>query len=145
MAEKTLNDISDAMRDIDFCMLSTRAEGGGFASRPMSNNGDVEYDGDSWFFAYDYARFIAEIGRDPQVGLSFAGAKSLLGKPGIFIHIAGTAQVIRDKAAFAEHWIDDLDRWFPDGIETPGMVMLKVSAQRIHYWDGEESGEVAVG
>ena len=52
--------------------------------------------------------------------------------------------MIRDKAAFAEHWIDDLDRWFPDGIETPGMVMLKVSAQRIHYWDGEESGEVAV-
>lgn len=142
MADMSLSDISEEMRDIDFCMLSTKSETGGLAGRPMSNNRDVDYDGDSWFFAYESARFVAEIGRDPHVGLGFSGAKSLLGKPGIFIHIAGRAQVIRDKAAFAEHWVEDLERWFPQGIETPGMVMLKVSAERIHYWDGEESGEV---
>jgi general stress protein 26 len=144
MADMSLSDVSQEMRDIDFCMLSTKSETGALASRPMSNNRDVDYDGDSWFFAYDDARFIGEIGRDPHVGLGFSGAKSLLGKPGIFIHIAGRAQVIRDKAAFAEHWVEDLERWFPEGIDTPGMVMLKVSAQRVHYWDGEESGEVSL-
>lgn len=145
MADMSLSDISEAMRDIDFCMLTTKSETGALAGRPMSNNRDVDYDGDSWFFAYDDARFIGEIGHDPHVGLGFSGAKSLLGKPGIFIHIAGRAQVIRDKAALAEHWVEDLERWFPDGIETSGMVMIKVSAQRVHYWDGEESGDVSLG
>ena len=46
MSEMTLSDLSKAMRSIDFAMLSTRTEGGEIAGRPMSNNGDVDYDGD---------------------------------------------------------------------------------------------------
>ena len=49
---------------------------------------------------------------------------------------------MRDKARFAEHWDKSLDRWFPQGIDTPGMVMIEVDANRIHYWDGEDEGEV---
>src|SRR4051812_46479202 len=47
---RTLSDISEKMRDIDFCMLATHASNGTIASRPMSNNREVDYDGDSWFF-----------------------------------------------------------------------------------------------
>ena len=53
--------------------------------------------------------------------------------------------MIHDKAAFAEHRDKSLDRWFPQGVDTPGTVMIAVAAQRVHYWDGEEEGEVAVG
>lgn len=144
MPDLDLKDLSKQMRDIDFCMLSTKSADGQLSSRPMSNNGDVDYDGDSWFFAYDHSRFIDDIGRDPQVGLTLTGAKSLLGAPGIFISIGGQASLIRDKAKFAEHWIDDLSRWFPEGIETPGMVMVQVHADHVHYWDGEDQGEVKV-
>ena len=91
------------------------------------------------------ARFIADIGRDPQVGLTFAGRQEPARQARHLHPIAGSAQVIRDKAAFAEHWIDDLDAGSRTGIDTPGMVMLKISAQRVHYWDGEESGEVSLG
>ena len=35
-----------------------------------------------------------------------------------------------------------MERWFPQGIETPGLVLLKVHASRLHYWDGEDEGEV---
>ena len=142
MSTMTLKDISERMQDIDFCMLTTKTATGELASRPMSNNGDVEYDGDSWFFAYETAAFVDEIARDPKVGLTFAGAKSLLGKPGIFIGVGGQASLVRDKSEFAAHWVDSLERWFPDGIETPGMVMLKVEASHLHYWDGEDGGEV---
>jgi general stress protein 26 len=140
----TLKDISETMQDIDFCMLSTKTAGGELASRPMSNNGEVEYDGDSWFFGFETAAFVGEIANDPTVGLTFSAGKSLLGKPGIFISVAGEASLIRDKGEFAAHWVDDLDRWFPEGIETPGMVMLKVRAKHIHYWDGEDQGEVQI-
>jgi general stress protein 26 len=60
----------------------------------------------------------------------------------MFIHVEGEANLIRDKGRFAEHWQDSLDRWFPQGIDTPGMVMIEVLAKRIHYWDGKEEGEV---
>jgi general stress protein 26 len=144
MSTMTLSDLSKKMRDIDFAMLSTRAEGGEIAARPMSNNGDVEYDGDSYFFTWEQAHTVRDITRDPQVGLSFAGAKGLLGKPPLFISVEGKAELIRDKRAFEKHWTKDLEIWFKEGVDTPGLVLIKVHATRIHYWDGRDEGEVAV-
>ena len=142
MAQLTLADISEKMRDIDFAMLSTRTEGGAIAGRPMSNNRQVDYTGDSFFFSYDDARSVSDIGRDRQVGLSFTGAKGLLGKPPVFIAVEGEAELIRDKAAFEAHWTKDLDYWFEKGIDTPGLILIKVRADRIHYWDGKDEGEL---
>ncbi len=139
---KSLADLSKKMRDIDFAMLSTKADGGAIGSRPMSNNRQVDYDGDSYYFTYDDTLMVADIGRDPQVGLSFLGTSGLLGMRPFFVAVEGTAHLIRDKASFAEHWTSDLDAWFKDGLDTPGLVMIKVSADRVHYWDGEDEGEV---
>ena len=71
---KTLADLAEKMRDIDFTMLSTHSRDGGIASRPMSNNRDVDYDGDltpiikQWTSVYaatedvhDAARFEREV------------------------------------------------------------------------------------
>ena len=109
MSQLTLSEISDKMRDIDFAMLSTRTEGGAIAARPMSNNGDVAYEGDSWFFSDGHTRTVADIERDPTVGLSFTGSKGLLGSPPIFIAIEGVAELIRDKATF-ERALDEGSR-----------------------------------
>jgi general stress protein 26 len=140
----TLADLSKKMRAIDFTMFSTHTEGGEIAGRPMSNNGDVEYDGDSFFFALEDTRMIADIRRDPRVSLALQGSKGLLGSPPFFIAVEGRAELIQDKVTFAEHWNSDLEYWFQQGVETPGLVLIKVHATRIHYWDGEESGEVPV-
>jgi general stress protein 26 len=48
------------MAGIDFTMLQTHA-GGQIAGRPMSNNGDVDYDGDSWFFTMEDTDMVREI------------------------------------------------------------------------------------
>jgi general stress protein 26 len=140
----TLSELSKKMSDIDFAMLLTRGSNGAIAGRPMSNNGDVEYDGDSYFFTFEASHTVGDIKRDPMVSLSFAGAKGLLGKRPLFIAVEGHAELIHDKDAFAGHWTKGLDHWFKDGINTPGIVLIKVRASRIHYWDGEEEGEVAV-
>ncbi len=78
------------------------------------------------------------------MALSFQGSPGLLGKPPLFIAVEGRARVVRDKGAFAEHWTSGLKRWFPDGIDTEGMVMIQVQADRIHYWDGEDEGEISL-
>lgn len=125
------------------CMMSTLG-GSGISNRPMSNNGDVDYDGDSWFFSYENTGKVTDIGRDPQVSLSFTEPPGLLGKPGIFISIEGKARLIRDKAQFERHWMSDLERWFPEGIDTPGLVLINVRGNRVQYWDGEENGVISV-
>lgn len=141
---RTIADLAEKMRDIDFAMLSTHTEGGAIGARPMSNNRDVAWDGDSYYFTTDDARMIADISADPKVGLSFLGKSGLLGQRPFFVAVEGDAHLIREKAAFAEHWNKDLDRWFADGIDTPGLVLIKVRAERIHYWDGEDEGELRV-
>ena len=144
MADKTLADLSKKLADIDFVMLLTRTEDGDLAGRPMSNNGDVEYDGDSWFFAYDDTRTVSDIQRETRVSMSAQGAKGLLGKPPFFLHVEGDASLIRDKAAFQAHWTKGLDRWFPQGVDTHGLILIQVHARRLHWWDGEDEGELKV-
>ena len=140
-----LSRIAKAMKDIDFAMLSTHDEGGAIGGRPMSNNREVDYDGDSYYFTWEDCRMVDDIKRDPQVGLSLQGKTSLFGAPGIFIAVEGTADIVRDKAQFEKHWSKDLERWFEQGIDTEGLVMLHVRATRVAYWDGEDEGDIVVG
>ena len=142
MGELSLQEISERMRDIDFAVLSTRTEGGAIAGRPMSNNREVEYDGDSYFFACDDASAVADIGRDPNVALAYQAKSGLLHMKPLFMTVEGKASLIKDKGAFAEHWSKDLEAWFKQGIDTPGLTLIKVHAERLHYWDGYDQGEV---
>lgn len=142
---KTLAEIAEMMRDIDFAMLSTHSTGGTIAARPMSNNRDVEYDGDNWFFSFGDTRLIEDIRADPKVGLGFSGKAGMLHMKPVFVSIEGVAEVIEDKSQFAAHWTKDLDRWFEQGVDTPGLVLIKVHGERAHYWDGEDQGDLVIG
>lgn len=144
MVQFTLPQLAKKMKDIDFTMLSTRAEGGQIAARPMSNNRDVDYDGDSYYFTTSDTVMVRDIERDPKVGLSLQGSAGLLKQRPFFAAIEGRADLIRDKGQFQAHWNSDLNRWFEQGIDTPGLVMIKVHAERAHYWDGEDEGEVTL-
>lgn len=144
MAKLNLHDLAKQMRDIDFVMLQTKTEGGQIAGRPMSNNKDVEYDGDSYFFLLQETRTFRDISNDPKVNLAMQGSKGLFGAPPLFIAIEGEAEIILDRSSFDEHWTPDLEYWYKEGLETPGLAMIKVHASRIHYWSGEDEGEVTV-
>ena len=145
MADMTLEDISEKMRDIDFTILSTRTADGQIAGRPMSNNREVEFDGDCYLFTCEDTGTVTDIRGNPQVGLGFQSKSGALHMKPFFITIEGQAELIQDKGRFADHWTKDLDAWFKQGVDTPGITLVKVSAQRIHYWDGYDEGEIAVG
>lgn len=136
MTNRTLADIAEKMRDIDIAMLGTHTSGGNIALRPMSNNRDVDYDGDSHYFTMSDTRMVDDIRDNPKVALAFQG------EDGFSVAVEGVAELIRDRKAFEEHWTDDLDEWFEDGVDTEGLVLIKVHAERAHYWDGEDEGEV---
>ncbi|HUQ43509.1 MAG TPA: pyridoxamine 5'-phosphate oxidase family protein [Candidatus Limnocylindria bacterium] len=125
--------IAELLKDIDICMFVTRA-GGSMRGRPMSNNGKVEYDGDSWFFSNRETAKIDEITADPRVALAYVATEK-----GAWISIEGTGEVVEDDARKRELWDDQLKMWFKDGPEDDNVVLIKVSADTIHAWaDGEE-------
>ncbi len=142
MADKSLADLAEKMKDIDFAILSTKTRSGAIAARPMSNNRQVDFDGDSYFFTCDETGTVADIEGDAQVGLGYQSKSGMLGMRPFFLTIEGRAELIRDKSRFAEHWTKDLDRWFKDGVDTPGLTLVKVAAERLHYWDGYDEGEL---
>src|ERR1700753_1905024 len=106
MVKKSLADIAKEMAGIDIAILSTHTESGEIANRPMSNNGDVTYDGTSYYFTYEQAPAVSDIGRDTKVALGFSSEAGLFSK-GIYVAVEGTAELIRDKAAFKQHWTSD--------------------------------------
>ncbi|CAN5910709.1 pyridoxamine 5'-phosphate oxidase family protein [soil metagenome] len=67
------------IRGIDLCMMTTHGSNDALHARPMSNNGEVEFDGDAWFFTW---LWLEELGRwfedgptDPEVVLIHVKAK----------------------------------------------------------------------
>jgi general stress protein 26 len=143
MKNRSLAEISKQMAGIDIAILSTHTTNGQIANRPMSNNGDVAYDGTSYYFTFEAARTVSDIERDPSVALGFTSEGGIFSN-GLYVAVEGRAELIRDRAAFAAHWTSGLDKWFDKGIDTPGIVLIKIQAKRITYWEGADEGEVTL-
>ncbi len=144
MSYRSITDIARKIRQMDIAMLMTHDPHGHITGRPMSHNRELDYRGDSFFFAWDDSQLVRDIERDPKVALAFQGGRHLLGGPGIHINVEGMARVVRDRRQFLPHWNPSLQRWFDAGIDTPGLVMIHVHARRVHYWEGAEEGEIDV-
>lgn len=131
--------VATMMRDLDICMFTTQTADGALHARPMSNNGEVEFDGDVWFFSAADTRKITEIRAEPRVLLSYADLMQFR-----FISMSGAATVVHDTEKKKELWIDDLERWFPDGPTSEGVVLIKVTPSVVAYWGGEDEGEITL-
>ena len=83
---------------------------------------------------------MSDIQKNSKVALGFSSEAGLLSK-GTYVAVEGAAELIRDKAAFQQHWTSDLDKWFDNGVDTPGIVLI-MKAKRATYWKGREEGEV---
>jgi len=136
MTKSQLSDVTKMMSKLDICMMTTIASDGAITSRPMSNNGDVEYDGNSYFFTYEQSEVVDELKKNDNINLSFTG------KDQLYISITGKALLITDNRVLKEHWLNELNQWFEEGIETPGITLIHVKAARIKFWHKEEQGEV---
>ncbi|RYZ60781.1 MAG: pyridoxamine 5'-phosphate oxidase, partial [Proteobacteria bacterium] len=139
MPKTTLKTIAKYMRGIDFCHLTTSDLRGRTRSRPMSNNGDVDYDGTSYFFAYSGSKKVKAIQKNPIVSLQYVNTG--LFKKNVFLSVEGKAKLSTKREDLEKHWVPSLNLWFPKGIDTKGIVLIAVKASKIHYWTGSEEGE----
>jgi general stress protein 26 len=114
-------------------MLTTMTPDGQHVSRPMAVQ-EAEFDGDLWFFADENSAKVQDIRSNPQVNVSFSNdAKSE------WTSIAGTAEVVHDRAKAEQLWSKPLEAWFPDGLETAGLTLIKVTGETAEFWDAPTS------
>lgn len=139
MTGMTLEKLAEKMRDIDTAMLITRTGDGQVAARPMSHAGEVEDNGVVYFFTTEATGTVADIAHDARVGLTFQGRGGIVGQRPFLVAVQGVAEVLRDRATLTGHWREGLTRWFARDLDTEGLVLLRIRANRIHYWDGDES------
>jgi len=129
-----LQKLQELVKDIDFCMLTTVDEAGDLHSRPMSSNGDIDPEGDIWFFTSASSHKVSEIEKLPKVNVSFADPDNQH-----YISISGTAQLVRDRNKIDELWRPEFKMWFPEGKDDPDVALLRVSLEKAEYWDSPSS------
>lgn len=135
MKKASIKTIASKMRNLDFCMMITQDGKNTLHARPMSNNGEVAYDGTSWFFTYSDSNKVKQVKKNSTVSLIFQGEDMLM------IECYGKASIIKQRAELEERWIPELKRWFPKGLDTAGICLLKIVATRVRYWDKKGEGE----
>jgi general stress protein 26 len=126
--------LRELIKEIDFCMLTTIGEDGDPHSRPMSSNGDIDPNGDLWFFTSVSSHKVDEVVRSPKVNLSFADPDNQR-----YVSVTGTAQLIRDREKIDELWRPEFKMWFPKGKDDPEVALLCVSLEKGEYWDSPSS------
>ncbi|HKO44211.1 MAG TPA: pyridoxamine 5'-phosphate oxidase family protein [Pyrinomonadaceae bacterium] len=132
--EESLQKLRELVKDIDFCMLTTIDENGDPHSRPMSSNGDIDPDGDLWFFTNLSSHKVTEIENLPKVNLSFADPENQR-----YISITGVAELVRDRQKIEELWRPEFKIWFPKGKDDPEIALLRIGLQKGEYWDNPSS------
>ena len=129
-----LQRLREMVKDIDFCMLTTVDEDGDLHSRPMSANGEIDPDGDLWFFTNASSHKVSEIANLPKVNVSFADPENQR-----YVSITGVAQLIRDRNKIEELWKPEFKMWFPEGKDDPEIALLRISLEKAEYWDSPSS------
>lgn len=129
-----LQKVRELVKEIDFCMLTTVDENGDLHSRPMSVNGDIDPNGDIWFFTNASSHKVSEIARLPKVNVSFADPENQH-----YVSITGMAQLVRDRKKIEELWKPEFKMWFPEGKDDPEIALLRVSLEKAEYWDSPTS------
>ena len=136
MSNETTNpvaELADKIKSVRFAMFTTVDEHGHLISQPMTNQ-ELDADGALWFFTSTNTDLWQNIGARPLVNVSFAEPEDAL-----YVSISGQAERVVDRARIAALWNPMVAAWFPNGKDDPHVVLAKVVAKTVQYWDSKEN------
>jgi len=134
MADTTqLQKIKGIVDEVKVAMLVTENEDGQLRSRPMYT-AQYDLDGNIWFFTDEYSGKVEELEQDRSVNLAYAHP----GKSD-YLSISGKAHIIEDRQKMKNLWNPMLKAWFPNGLESERLGLLKVIPQQAEYWENSDN------
>ena len=132
---EAIPEIARMLREIDVCVFATHGEGGQLHARPMSNNRQVEWDGDSWFFAPSDGRLVAELQAEPSAVNAYRVEEGFG-----FISVSGRTSIETDPELKQRYWLEELERWFPNGPDDPNVALVRVASTAAQWWTDKGDG-----
>jgi general stress protein 26 len=124
-----LRKLNELIKNARICMFTTMTPEGRHVARPMGLQ-EVEFDGDLWFLTEQSSPKVAEFQQHPQVNISISDQKH-----NAWVSVSGTAELLHDRAKIEELWSPFYKAYFPQGLDTPGLALIKVHADTAEYWD----------
>jgi general stress protein 26 len=127
-----ISQLRKMLEGIDFCMLTTVSDGK-LHSRPMSTQ-ELDEDGNLWFFTSDQTRKAREIDADNRVNVAYSDPEK-----NTYVSVFGRGELVNDRQKMEELWSPAHKAWFPDGLDTPDIALIRVSVEEAEYWDAPSS------
>lgn len=124
-----LEKVAALVDEIKFAMLTTEDDDGTLRSRPMSTV-QMDADGALWFFTGLSSPKVEEALHHRQVNLSYARIDKQ-----DYLSISGTAEIVRDKEKMQQLWTPWIKPWFPQGLDDPDLILLKIHLHAAEYWE----------
>ena len=137
MAQDKADDLAavrSIMKDVRTAMVTTTTADGTLHTHPMTTQ-EAEFDGDAWFILSRTSETARNAAARPHVNVSYSG-------PSSWLSLAGTAELVDDRAKIAELWNRFVEAWFPGGQDDPDVTLLRVRGEEAQYW--ESPGRVAM-
>lgn len=121
--------LAELLEDASIAMLTTVSPEDKLVSRPMAIQ-ETEFDGDLWFIFSEDSPKAEQIRDEAEVNVSFESKHR-------WVSVSGRGRIVHDRVKLEENWSTAVDAWFPDGIDTPGVALLKVEAESAQYWEAK--------
>ena len=121
----------EKIKEVQVAMMTTIQPDGSLRSRPMwTQSEEGDFNGTIWFFTADESAKVDEIEKDRAVNLSYAARDK-----SVYVSVSGRAEVVTDRAKMKELWNPMAKAWFPDGLDTPELCLLRIDVEKAEYWD----------
>lgn len=122
--------IAELIEDIATSMLTTLEADGSLASRPMYAL-EMDASGAIWFFTDTRS---SKVERLSQVNLAFTDLDD-----STYVSLSGHGEIVTDRALIERLWSPFARPWFPDGVDSPTLALLKFVPHSADYWDAPNS------
>lgn len=122
----SIKKLGELIKNVKFAMLTTSNTIGQLRSCPLTVQ-EVDVDGDIWFLINKNSEAYKNIQNDPRVNVNFSSEKT-------YISVSGKAEFIDDKDKLNSLWGSSMKIWFPEGVNDPNVVVLKVNVESAEYW-----------
>jgi general stress protein 26 len=133
---KNMEKFLELLKEAKVCMFITNA--GNISGRPMIIN-KIDDDRTMWFFARVLSRKVYEIDENKKISLVTMNEKT-----NNYLMINGTATLSDDRNKMKELWNTNIKMWFPEEIDDPDLVLIKVIPNEVSYWDNNSNKMVTI-
>ncbi|MES2207613.1 MAG: pyridoxamine 5'-phosphate oxidase family protein [Pseudomonadota bacterium] len=119
----------EMINEVRLAMLTTIEKNGSLHTRPMANH-EIDKNGDIWFFTSKDSTIAANISANPHVSLGYSSPED-----GNYVAITGNAYLVDDHEIIVQKWTSDVQAWFPQGVNDPDIVLVRVHPINGQFWD----------